>query len=394
MKKHPLQTWAFLLPPVFILICTIVVALLYDLPLSLREQWFDTAQYLHIKEKGYTEAWRTAFFPAFPFFWRTLGVGLVGIALVNAALWAMSYLFLRRSGLVQGVSLWMAALVPSAVFFFLPYSESLFLFACVPVVVGLHRRKYGLTVIGVLLAAMVRPTAAVLIPALFIARWYRERHFKEALLATLPEALTGLFSVGLVFLVHWRATGEWFSFLTAQRGWGNGFGLPELPLSTYGGDIIMLYDGAALFTGIAAGVTVIRQALGRRRLRVEHVFGMTALAVTALLILFSRGGGIFSLNRFMFATLFFPLAVEGWRRLKVFRSDLIWFLGGWILFSLFIGSYLHIRAFIACTVTETLIALFFTSLTNRNTRLIMSALLVALSTFFVCYFYLRGNWIG
>lgn len=394
MSKQPLERWAFLLPPVFILLFSGITALILDLPFTLREFWFDSGQYLHLKEVGYTELWRTAFFPAFPFIWRAVGVGAVGIAVINGLLWSLSFLFLRWSGLVQGKSLWLAALVPSVIFFFLPYSESLFLFACVPVAVGLQRRKYGLTVIGILLASLVRPTAAVIIPALLIARWYRERDFKQALLATLPETFTALFGLGVVFLVHWRATGEWFSFLTAQRGWGNGFGLPELPLSTYGGDLIMLYDGAALFTGLAAGITVIRQAVGRRRLRTEHVFGMTALAVTALLILFSRGGGIFSLNRFVFATAFFPLALDGWRRLKVFRSDLFWFIGGWLFFSLFIGSYLHIKAFVACLVTGVLIALVFAALTNKNTRTVVSILLAVISTFFVCYFYLRGNWIG
>lgn len=389
-----MQSWAFILPPVLILLLSAVAGKVFDLPLELRDDWFDSGQYLHLKEAGYTEQWRTAFFPAFPFFWRALGVGTAGMALVNGLLWAVSFLFLRWSGLVQGVSLWLAAMVPSVIFFFLPYSESLFLFACVPVAVGLQRRKYTLSILGTLLASMVRPTAAVLVPALFAARCYRERNVQRAFIATLPEAFSALLGLGLVFLVHWRATGEWFSFLSAQREWGNGFGLPELPLSTYGGDIIMLFDGAALFTGLAAGITALRQAYGRRKLRTEHIFGMTALAVTALLILFSRGGGIFSLNRFIFATAFFPLALDGWRRLKVYRIDLYGFIGGWLLFSLFIGSFLHVRAFMACLVTGAFIALFFSALTNSNTRTLASVLLILLSTFFVCFFYLRSYWIA
>jgi hypothetical protein len=392
--SRTLQSFAFLLAPVLTFSLAITVAGWLGLDVSIRSDWFDTAHYLHIKNDGYLESWRTAFFPGFPFFWRALDVGVISIALVNALLWAVAMVFLRLSGTVQSTSLWLAALAPSALFFFIPYSESLFLFACVPVVIGLQRRTYALTIVGVLLAALIRPTAAVLIPALFFARWYRDKQLKKAFVATLPEAFAGLIAVAGVFTVHFRATGEWFTFFTAQRAWGNGVGFPDLPLSTYGGDIIMLLDGAALFVGLSAGVTVLRQAFGRRRLRSEHVFGMTALAVTALLILFSRGGGIFSINRFIFATLFFPLALDGWRRLRVYRIDLFGFIGAWLVFSLAIGSYMHIRALLVCLGTGALIALVFGALSNKNTRVLASFVLLAVSVFFICYFYLRGNWIG
>lgn len=389
-----LRSFSFLIAPLLVFILSAVVASVFDIQAALRVDWFDTAQYLHLKKEGYSATWRTAFFPGFPLFWRALGLEVWGIALVNAGLWAVSMVFLRLSGAVQGVSLWLAALAPSMVFFFIPYSESLFLFATLPVVVGLQRKKRFITLCGVFLAALVRPTAAVLIPALFVARWYRDKSFKGAVTETLPEAVAGLVAVAAVFTVQYQSTGEWFTFFTAQRSWGNGFGLPELPLSTYGGDIIMLYDGAALFTGLAAGVTVVRQSLGRRRLHAVHVFGMTALAITALLILFSRGGGVFSLNRFIFATIFFPLALDGWRRLKVYRKDLFGFIGGWLFFSLAIGSYLHLRSFVVCMGTGALIALVFGALSNKNTRFIASLVLLAISVFFVTYYYFRGNWIG
>ena len=122
-----------------------------------------------------------------------------------------------------------------------------------------------------------------------------------------------------------------------------------------------------------------------------HYFGFAGLFFTALLVIFIRGGGIFSLNRFILATAFFPIALDGWSRLKVFRKDILIFCLGWILTSLTVGSYLHFQAILIWLLMEGIVAAVFVSLSNRNVRTITVIGLILFTTFWLIHFCVEGE---
>ena len=89
---------------------------------------WDADHYNFIKEKGYQD-FRLAFFPLFPIIWRFLDVGVYAIILINSLIFFISFYILIKNLEIKGVKeILMYLSIPSFVFFYLPYSESIFFF--------------------------------------------------------------------------------------------------------------------------------------------------------------------------------------------------------------------------------------------------------------------------
>lgn len=386
---------AYLLWPLSVLALSAVWGLLLHGNISVHTDWYDTEHYAAIAEFGYSEAFRSAFFPAFPFFWGALGIPAWAMGLVNALIWLASLVWLERGLRLQRRALVMASVIPSIVFFAIPYSESLFFLFTVMVAYGLHKNNLRISVAGMLLAAFVRPTAVVILPALFVARWFSGEGFKPSLGKTAVEALAGLLAVIGVFYVQSLQTGEFFGFFSAQSGWGNGFGLPKLPFTSWGGDVITMYDGVALFVGLFAGRTLWHTRRGGlSKLSAAERFGLAGLFFTALLIVFTRDGALFSLNRFVFATAFFPLALSGWANTVFQKRELPLVFVAWLLFSLLLKSYAHVVYFSYFLGAGVLIVAVLRALKNQGLRWLTLLVLVVASSAVVTFFYFADRWIG
>jgi hypothetical protein len=87
---------------------------------------WDANHYNFIKEKGYQD-FRLAFFPLFPIIWRFLDVGVYAIILINSLIFFTSFYILIKHLEIKGVKeILMYLSIPSFIFFYLPYSESIF----------------------------------------------------------------------------------------------------------------------------------------------------------------------------------------------------------------------------------------------------------------------------
>ncbi len=363
--------------------------------LVIKSDWFDTAHYADIAANGYAEKTDAAFFPGFPYLWKLLGIAPWGMAVVNSIIWLSTLVWLDLKCGIRRRALVIASVVPQVLFFAIPYSESLFFLSCAVVATGIHRQDVKLSATGVFLAALIRPTAAVIIPALLLARWFSGDGLKKSLGKALIEGVAGLLAVGLVFYLQSTYTGDYFSFFKAQTSWGNGFGWPRLPFTSWGGDMITLIDGVALFVGIFAGRTLYNTRRGGKSVvsRAER-FGLAGLVITAMLILFTRGGELFSLNRFMFATVFFPLALSAWSHSVFDKYELNLIPLAWITFSMALGSYVHIRTFLMYVIAGVLIMAILYALRSYRLRWMILLALVVASASMVVYFYQADRWIG
>lgn len=365
-------------------------------PIVISSSYFDVEHYLEISKNGYSQPFLTAFFPGFPALLFLLQSNIIAASIVNYLIWVCSASLLLRHKLITSATSMMAAVVPSALFFYLPYSESLFYFAISLIAIGLKKDSDKWLIAGIILASISRPTAAVILPALILARHLKGYSLQSAIKRTLPEILIAALTVVCVFTFQSLFTGSFTSFFTAQAGWGNGVHLASLPLHSFGGNLIFFYDSAAMLVGFISLAVIVHLFRSKHPVSSPHAFGLSALAITALLILFSRGGGIFSLNRFIFATAFFPLALEIFRAVQISKKSILVALAAAIALGPIFAAHVHIKSALMYLLTLGLITAYFWFLRQKSTtvRTGFAVMLIAIQAWFFVQYVLQGNWIA
>ena len=218
-------------------------------PLPTGSGWlrWDAQWFVGIAAHGYT--WTvakpysaTAFFPLYPLLIHLLNAigleaGAAGMLIANAAfLGALYYLYrlvrLDWPAPAASRTLWLLALFPTALFLFIPYTESLYLFLAVLTFWYLRRRQWLAAGVAGALGALTRQTGLVLLLPYLIEwaalRWPRtpaRRAPRPAWYTLLPAALMPLAVAGhLAYL--WRVTGSATAFLHAQGAWHRRFAPP------------------------------------------------------------------------------------------------------------------------------------------------------------------------
>ncbi|MCC7240574.1 MAG: hypothetical protein IT180_01505 [Acidobacteria bacterium] len=297
--------------------------------LDLPARW-DTGWYVGLASHGYR--WdgvlgrfeNLAFFPAYPFLlrltatvfgvsrsnvaWNWVGVGL-STALFAVALW---YLWRLVAEVVDQVSATRAMLFcacyPFAIYFGLPYTESLFLLCCVAATFYLWSGRFvNATVFGIV-AGLTRPNGAILFlllaGSLFTAR---ERHRPPAeRVAPALATLGPLLGVSVYCAFVYGLTGDPLSWVKAQEGWGRGF---RSPVATASDFLTHLFSSPLRFAaespellvnGLAAGFVLLAAwPVGRR-----WGLGMAAFLVSGVMVPVV-GGGLPSLGRY--SSVLFPI---------------------------------------------------------------------------------------
>jgi hypothetical protein len=103
-----------------------------------------------------------AFFPLFPLLWKVTNSTFIGISIINYFLFIFSVailvlLLLKETFINQVFTYSLLISLPSSIVYYLPYSESLFLFTMLIAVIGLLKDKYWIYFIGIYLLSTVRP---------------------------------------------------------------------------------------------------------------------------------------------------------------------------------------------------------------------------------------------
>lgn len=184
-----------------------------------------------------------AFFPLYPLLIRL--VGLTGLRLDVAAMLisnlscfgALYYLYrlvrIDRSAEVAARTLWLLALFPTAIAFFIPYTESLYLLCAVLTFWYLRQRRWLAAAIAGALGALTRQSGIVLaLP--YLVEWYAvsrqgpdlgagRRWLPTVSWGAALRSLAPILVMPLAVAAHlaylWHATGSPVAFLHVQRAW-------------------------------------------------------------------------------------------------------------------------------------------------------------------------------
>src|SRR3954465_11288112 len=260
---------------------------------------WDSVWFLRIAEHGYGSAQgaAAAFYPLYPATVALLGRVLLGHyvlagILVSLAASFVSFLLLQRvaeerlgaDGARRAVLY--LAVFPFALFLQAVYSESLYLLLTLAAFMLAERRHFLAAGAVTGLALLTRPTAAALLPALALLAW-RERDRLRALASLAVAPL--LFAAYPLYL--WRAEGDPWAFLHAQRLWSRHLS----PAGPLGG----------IWDGLRAGWAGVEQLASGSHTRIYWTAVQDTDPIRAATI---------NLENLAFLVLFIALTVIAWRR--------------------------------------------------------------------------------
>ena len=199
---------------------------------------FDSGWYYGIASGGYTfvEGGRNnlAFFPLYPslmgglgqlfggrqehFYLAGIAVSWAAFALACVQLYKLASLDLDRAGAARAVTY--AAVFPSAYFFGVVYSESLFFLLLVTSALALRQREWILA--GVAMAALTatRVNGVMFLPALAVLAWQAPGSDRHARLRGLAAVAAGLLGIGAYSAYNHILTGDPFEWFHSIQRWG------------------------------------------------------------------------------------------------------------------------------------------------------------------------------
>jgi hypothetical protein len=281
---------------------------------------------------------------------------------------------------------------------FLPFSEALFFMACGLSLVGMKLKRNDFGFIGMLIASLTRPVIYVFIPALIlIALVIKNRDDSKRLVFYILAIITGLV---VVVTLQYSITQDWLAFFHAQKLWGNSLQIPHFHFTSWSGDNMVRFDGTAFLAGMIATVALVYMYTKKKlaSFNEAELFSLLYLAGICWIILLTRGGSMFSLNRFVFATPFFFIALSlllkrTWQ-IKEYMLLFFGFNAFWLLF----GSYVHILQVLSYLLL-TLFLMSFLLISHPKKYIGTTAFVICLigNIFLQVYYYygfLSGLWVG
>jgi hypothetical protein len=300
---------------------------------------WDSGWYYSIVKEGYNYQHNAqcnlAFFPLFPFIWKWAGLGNGGISILNCIFLLGGLVVLAEAYQFSIKELLFYAATPSLMFCFVPYSEAIFFLSASLLLAGLKRKNLLLSATGIFIAGLARSVSLIFFAAVFfiaLAEWLHDRkNWKRHVQSLTVHLSAGVLSVLCVAYIQWRQTGMWFYFLQTQQYWGKEWGLPKLPLVTWGGAGMIWLDGAALFIALTAlGICLYVLYKSVYFTEAKNIynnafgFSIAYLGLLALITLFYGIGKehthIYSINRYIFATPFFTIFIFGLKEKNQWRN--------------------------------------------------------------------------
>ena len=209
---------------------------------------FDALWFLRIGDTGYRLGdGSAAFFPLYPLAIRGLSFVMGGHPLAAATLVSnaafcgaliVTYL-LTTSELSERVArntILLMCLFPTAHFFLMPYSESLFFLLSVAAFWGARRGRWVVAGAAGALAALTRSIGFVLAPALLIEALHQRNEGRGRAWPGVLAAAATLCGL-LAYLAYWGLrAGEWLAPVTRQANWQREFSWPWVTLWNGTGD--------------------------------------------------------------------------------------------------------------------------------------------------------------
>lgn len=404
LKDKALQIILFYLLALAVVFYAIVRIAFPDILSGQNLLHWDAQHYYWIKNNGYKD-FRVAFFPLFPLLWKITSLGVYGICALNTLIFLSSFYLLMRLIKANTLQTLLYLSIPSIFFLFLPFSESVFFASSTLLLFGLKKGNNLFVLTGLLLSSLARPAFTIFIPALILAELLCGPINKKALFKIGSYLFVTIAGVLIVGIIQHHYTGEWFKFFSVQKGWGNKLQIPQLPFNSWGGDTISRLDGTALFFGIISGIVLLLYMLKAKPVKLVNIpkevaFSLAYLAGISLSVLLFRGGVLFSLNRFVYATPFIMVAFNYYLKQNIVFSTKVIIIAFFIMlvYWLLFGSYVHIQAFISYFLVSGYLLLTITLKTSKAMLNRVSFIALILINFIFQFVFLfkilNGDWVG
>ncbi|BCL80528.1 hypothetical protein ccbrp13_29930 [Ktedonobacteria bacterium brp13] len=309
---------------------------------------FDVFSYIYIAMHGYDAERATVFFPLWPLLLHSLGFlaggsdvnfYLIGMVLANLFFYlALVVLYLLTANLFeQGVAqkaLLYLAFAPYALFFFIGYTESLFLLLCLTTFLFLQRGlQYGVAInwwlagLCGLLASLTRsqgflltvPFILVFAQHYILAGKFTMARWREKIIALLPIVLVPT-GVVLYMCYLWYTKGNPMLFSVAEaRDWHRAFRLPWVGLHAAVRGLF-IPGGLQLQNALNLGsflVTLLILVSGWKRLPLYYTLFALVLIIFPLCYPLGTADALAALPRYMLIV--FPIIIisASWKQQRV-----------------------------------------------------------------------------
>lgn len=374
---------------------------------------WDAGWYRSIVEDGYKyepgKQCNIAFFPLFPFLWKYLHLSAIHISLLNGLFYFISLGLIGRFLDISNSDLSLYFFLPSVMFCFVPFSESVFYLSSTIALIGLYRNSIPISLFGLFLCGLSRSISVVFIPIILFSQFpyiFRSHTRYVAVVRTFKYVLTMFLSIIVVAFIQFLYTNRWFDFFEVQRYWNKSWQFPVLPLTTWGFGRIGWLDGTAILVSLIAvmiACILLFQTWKKRLLNTadqSFLFSTAYLSAAGLIAMFygntDETTSVLSINRYIFATpfagLFFAkLKEEEWPVLKGNTILFVFWILGLFLFGITSPYGDKLRGLIYLSAY---FIFFYTAMVKKKFHFITVLFIHLVLFLFLFKNYLAGFWIG
>jgi hypothetical protein len=230
---------------------------------------WDVAFYRDIKDIGYvyatSKATNMAFFPLFPYIWKMVHLSALQMGVFNFALFACSFIWLIGKEKFKAIYLLVLISIPCFIFFYLPYSESLFFLFGTLIIKGYRNDKFNLLIIGILGCCLTRAISTVFIPMIIITELLHWKNSKELIAFPYKRILVccsaALLAILIVISIQGIQTGKWFYYMEMAKKFNRALIFPSFPFTTISPDRVLGIDGIAWVVGFIATYFCIKWSI-------------------------------------------------------------------------------------------------------------------------------------
>ncbi|HAH22373.1 MAG TPA: hypothetical protein DCL77_01145 [Prolixibacteraceae bacterium] len=298
---------------------------------------WDVAFYSYMKENGYgkDDTWpgigTYAFSPLFPFIWKLTHLPASYMCIVNYLMFAcsillLSSLFLPSNEMSKTDNICFFALastLPSVFSFYIPYSESTFIFTMSIALWALFKNKVWPFYLAMVLFVLSRPSFMLVGLAFICTDIYfliLNREHKSFLKELAGKLLPIIIGMAITFYIQYLYSGSFFRmFEVHSLFWNHNFQLPttisDWSLEGYGMSIFSIFCIA-----IPASILLYTNWLKHRKdklspsvslfspdTRKEYLFHFSIIYFIGnfLFVLFTQGGNLNGLHRYILVSPFF-----------------------------------------------------------------------------------------
>jgi hypothetical protein len=378
---------------------------------------WDANFYKEIKEIGYiykpSQPSNMAFFPFFPLVWKFLGSSALLVSVVNTVLFSCSLYFLIGEERFDAIFFLAVISLPCFIFFYLPYSESIFFFFGVLLIYGYKERKDWVILIGILGCCLTRAVSTVFVPIIVVTEvlnWSQSG--SKVTYKVILQCLTACLAILITVIVQGLQTGRWFVFLQAAKGFDRDLAVPRAPFTTISAGKILGTDSLAWLTGVIATYFCVKWGIALLRkiflnVKVNPQIGedrsvyFSALFLAAVLVIdtfftnkINGHTNLWSINRHLLCTPFLVCFINWfYRGYKASTLDCYCIISLVIIALYLTGVFKypnHICFYLLAS------AAFFISKFLAKAKLLLYPLYVVNLFLFVIYYhdFLQFKWVG